>query len=90
MVITRNIRTQSVSVKVISLNDFSMKDISLIVPRNITEEKEQLSYVEKTMPGYKALAILSVTVTEQLFGMTEEDFMRYAKPIEMRSEVKSN
>ena len=88
MVITRNIKSQSVSVKVISLSDFSMKDISLIVPRNITEEKEQLSYIEKLMPGYKALAILAVEVTEQLYGMTEEDFMRYAKPIDKRSEVK--
>ena len=87
-IITRNITTQNVTAKVVNLSDFSVTDVYVTVPRDIKNPEAQLDYITKQNPRFKAVAIVNVEISEQMYGMTEEDFVKYAKPIAKRSEVK--
>lgn len=87
-IVTRNIKTQMVTAKLISMSDYQLKDVLEIVPRDIQNDDARLAYITERNPGFKAIAILNVEITEQMYGMTEEDFVRFGKAIEKRSEVK--
>lgn len=52
----------------------------------MTDSEHILKYVQKNYDTatVKHLAIESCTVNEQIWAMTESDFMKYAKPIEKR------
>lgn len=87
-IVTRNIKTQVVTAKLISMSDYQLKDVVEIVPRDIQNDDARLAYITERNQGFKAIAILNVEISEQMYGMTEEDFVRYGKAIEKRSEVK--
>lgn len=87
-IVTRNIKTQVVAAKLISMSDYQLKDVIEIVPRNIQNDEARLAYITERNSGFKAIAILNVEITEQMYGMTEDDFVRFGKAIEKRSEVK--
>lgn len=87
-IITRNITTQIVTAKVVRMDDFTVTDITVTVPRDIKNPEAQLDFISKAYSGYKAVAVVNVEITEQMYGMTEEDFVKFAQPITKRSEVK--
>lgn len=80
--ITRTIKTTTAKVMVVNTEDGStaIKDYEL--PRTYKDNKAVLRALEDQNTGTEKLVhVVDTTVNEQLYGMTESDFIKYAQPV---------
>lgn len=84
--ITRTVKTTTAKVMTVSTEDGSttVKDYEL--PRTYKDTKAVLRALEdKNTDTEKLVHVVSTTVNERLYGMSESDFIKYAQPIEKTS-----
>ena len=79
-VVTRTIETTKVTVKVANLNTSTIEDVPVTLPRTYKNDEAIMKAVSKILPAHqKALTVVTSEVKSAIYGMTEIDFLKYAK-----------
>ena len=78
--VTRTITSTTVTVFCVNKEDRSTFEQSIVLPRTYKDEDKLMKAVENAFIGepVKPVSIVSAEVNEQLYGMSEEDFIKYA------------
>lgn len=84
--VTRTITTTVASLFCVNTEDGTTFEQSLTLPRTYKDEKKLMKAVENALEGepIKAVVINSYEVKETLYGMTEEEFIQYARVLPPR------
>lgn len=89
--ITRTVSTTTIDVLVINIESAEVGAKSFILGQNMTkDEKTMLNNAQKMLDDetgttlWKCVAIKNIKEEETLYGMTEQDFLRYAKVLPPR------
>ena len=79
--VTRTIKASVVTAKVYNITTDSLTESTVTVTGEYkTKELEKI--VSKSLPETeKFICITNVSVNEQIYGMPEDEFLQYAKPI---------
>ena len=79
-VVTRTIETTKATVKVANLNTSTIEDVPVTLPRTYKNDEAIMKAAAKTLPAHqKVLAVVTAEVNSDIYGMTETDFLKYAK-----------
>lgn len=77
--VTRTFETMNITAMVVELSTAEVKNITVELPRVIKDEKKLEKVVSADMPdGIKFVAIVDSVVKQNIYGMTEADFLKYA------------
>lgn len=89
--VTRTVSTTTVDVLVINIETAEVETKSFVLGQNMTkDEKTMLNNAQKMLDDetgttlWKCVAIKNIKEEETLYGMTEQDFLRYAKVLPPR------
>lgn len=89
--VTRTVSTTTVDVLVINIVTAEVGTKSYILGQNmVKDEKTMLNNAQKMLDDetgttiWKCVAIKNIKVEETLYGMTEQDFLKYAKVLPPR------
>ena len=84
--VTRTIPTTIVTIFCVNTEDRTTFEQTLTLPRTYKDEVKMMKADEKALEGesIKAVSITSFEVKETLYGMTENEFIRYAKVLPPR------
>ena len=88
--VTRTVVTTTVDVLVISINTAETGTKTFVLTQNmVKDEKTMLNNAQVMLENecgemWKAVAIKNIKEEETLYGMTEQDFMKYAKVLPPR------
>ena len=89
--VTRTVSTTTVDVLVINIETAEVDTKSFVLGQNMTkDEKTTLNNAQKMLDDetgttlWKCVAIKNIKEEETLYGMTEQDFLRYAKVLPPR------
>ena len=89
--ITRTVSTTTIDVLVINIESAEVDTKSFVLGQNMTkDEKTMLNNAQKMLDDetgtslWKCVAIKNIKEEETLYGMTEQDFLRYAKVLPPR------
>ena len=85
--VTRTIQTTEVNVLCLDINKGEPFNQKVVLPRTYKDEKHMLKAVEKVIDSdsVKAVHIVDSTVNETLYGMSEQDFITFAKVLPPRN-----
>lgn len=81
--VTRTIQSTKVNVLCLDVSDGEPCNVEVVLPRTYKDEAAMLKEAKKLIDTdtVKAVHIVDVEVTENLYGMDEADFIKYAKPV---------
>ena len=84
--VTRTIYTTNYVVLAVNLDTKAVETLTVTIPSADSISAKKLpSVIESNLPsGYKFVMVESQTVTESLYGMTEAEFLKYAKELPAR------
>lgn len=84
--VTRTIQTTRATVLCLNIQEGTPFSTEVVLPRTYKDEKGLLKAAENVLntDTVKAVHISGATVQETLYGMSEQDFIRLAKPMEGR------
>lgn len=88
--VTRTVITTMVDVLVININTAETGTKTFVLTQNmVKDEKTMLNNAQVMLENecgemWKAVAIKNIKEEETLYGMTEQDFMKYAKVLPPR------
>lgn len=88
--VTRTVVTTTVDVLVININTSETGTKTFVLTQNmVKDEKTMLNNAQVMLENecgemWKAVAIKNIKEEETLYGMTEQDFMKYAKVLPPR------
>lgn len=88
--VTRTVVTTTVDVLVINVNTAETGTKTFVLTQNmVKDEKTMLNNAQVMLENecgemWKAVAIKNIKEEETLYGMTEQDFMKYAKVLPPR------
>ena len=85
--VTRTIKATHATLMCVDTETAEVCNKEVILPRTYEGEKDMLKAAKKVAETdtTKVVAVVAHTVTETLYGMTESDFIKYAKPMPPRS-----
>ena len=85
--ITRTVATWNYTVMVVDTASKSVEEITVSIPSagSMTDKAISKAIRDNLPDGKLFVQTVSSTTTETLYGMTEEDFIRYAKVLPPRS-----
>ena len=85
--VTRTIYTTNFTVIAVNVVSREVKDMTVSVPSADSFTEKQIEKVIQCLlpEDFKSVGITGRTVTEQLYGMTESDFIKYAKVMPPRT-----
>ena len=85
--VTRTIQTTEVNVLCLDIDMGEPFNQNVVLPRTYKDEKHMLKAVEKVINSdtVKAVHIVDSTVKETLYGMSEQDFITFAKVLPPRN-----
>lgn len=79
-VVTRTIETTKATVKVANLTTSTIEDVTVTLPRTYKNDDAIMKAVAKTLPAHqKPLTVVTAKVDSAIYGMSETDFLKYAK-----------
>ena len=81
--VTRTITSTELVALVVDLTEGTTKVQNYTLPREYKDTKEILKYCQKHIDNdnVKVVKVLETKVNNQLYGMTEQEFINLAKPI---------
>ena len=84
--VTRTIQTTRATVLCLNIQEGTPFSTEVVLPRTYKDEKGLLKAAENVVntDTVKAVHISNATVQETLYGMSEQDFIRLAKPMVAR------
>lgn len=83
--VTRTIKSTNCSCMCVDKIHAEIVNLDIVLPRTFKDTKEMAKMIEKQnlIPeNYKLVDVVDFTVNEQLYGMSESDFLNYAKPVQ--------
>lgn len=85
--VTRTIQTTDVTVMCVDVTTAEVSNKTLTLPRTFKDEDAMLKAAKKAgeTATCKFVQVVAHKVNEQLYGMTEADFIKYAHPMPPRS-----
>lgn len=85
--VTRTIQTTDITVMCVDVTTTEVSNQTFTLPRTFKDEEAMLKAVKKVgeTDTCKFVQVVAHKVNEQLYGMTEADFIKYAKPLPPRS-----
>lgn len=84
--VTRTIKATKCVVLAVDTESKEVKEIEVIVPRTPKDEKLlQIAQEIHNTDTQKIVTVKSSEVFETLYGMSEDEFIRYAKPMPPRN-----
>ena len=85
--VTRTIQTTQANVLCLDINKGEPFNQTVVLPRTYKDEKHMLKAAEKAINSdtVKAVHIVDSTVKETLYGMSEQDFITFAKVLPPRN-----
>lgn len=85
--VTRTIQTTDITVMCVDVTTAEVSNKTLTLPRTFKDEEAMLKAAKKAGESdtCKFVQVVAHKVNEQLYGMTEADFIKYAKPLPPRS-----
>lgn len=85
--VTRTIKATHATVMCVDTDTAEVCNKDIILPRTYEGEKDMLKAAKKVAETdtVKVVSVVHSTVTETLYGMTEADFIKYAKPMPPRT-----
>ena len=89
--VTRTVATAEYVCMTVNVNTRQVEDITVSIPSGMTmTEKARQKAISDALPETNTLVqITSETVKEILYGMTEDDFIKYAKVLPPRTKADS-
>lgn len=86
--VTRTITSTTITALVVLINDGKTDVQQFTLPREYKDDADILKYCRKHIntDDMNVVKILETKVNEQLYGMTEQEFINYAKPINKNEE----
>lgn len=90
--VTRTITTTKAVLMAANISTGELVDVEMILPREYKDSEAVLKMANKISdnPNMKYVYVKSTEVVETLYGMSESDFLRYAKPLPPRTKVEDN
>ena len=84
--VTRTITTTKVVLMAADISTGELVDVEMILPREYKDAEAILKMAGKVgvNPNLRYVYVKSAEVVETLYGMTEAEFLRYAKPLPPR------
>lgn len=89
--VTRTVSTTTVDVLVINIETAEVGTKSFILGQNMVKDEKTMLYNAQKMlddetgtTNWKCVAIKNIKEEETLYGMTEQDFLKYAKVLPPR------
>ena len=84
--VTRTITTNIFTVITVKMDTMSVVKTELSAPADVDTVEKGDKYFRKNwnIPGFSYAAVESMTTTQKLYGMSEADFMYYAKELPPR------
>lgn len=83
--VTRTITTTNCIVLCLDVNSGEPCNRSFTIPRTPKKEKDILKFAEKelanTEPDVKPVHVVDTVSSQKIYGMTENDFLKYAKEV---------
>lgn len=85
--VTRTIQTTETTVLCLDINKGEPFNQKVVLPRTYKDEKHMLKAAEKVInsDAVKAVHIVDSVVKETLYGMSEQDFITFAKVLPPRN-----
>lgn len=85
--VTRTIQTTDITVMCVDVTTAEVSNKTLTLPRTFKDESAMLKAAKKAgeTDTCKIVQVVAHKVNEQLYGMTEADFIKYAHPLPPRS-----
>lgn len=85
--VTRTIPTTSVKIVCVNLNDRSVFEQNLTLPRTYKDENKLMKQIELVLKNepIKAISIIGTEVHETLYGMSEQDFIKNATVLDPKT-----
>ena len=79
--VTRTIEKTTYTVMTVNLTDNSIIDCKVQLPKldGMTEKKINETIADRLPDNHKFVMVKSAETVEELYGMTEVDFLKYAK-----------
>lgn len=86
--VTRTIISTEVVALVVNLNDGTTEVKTITLPRVYKDAEDVLKYCRKFVNNdeISVVKVIEMKENEQLYGMSEKQFLELAKPIERKSE----
>lgn len=88
--VTRTITATKANVMCLEVQKGEPCNISVTVPRTYKDDETLLKVVKPLIeldnPGVKAVYVTGKDIIETLYGMTEQEFMKYAKALPPRGQ----
>lgn len=85
--VTRTIKATHATLMCVDTESAEVSNIDVVLPRTYEGEKDMLKAAKKVAETEtnKVVAVVKYEVTETLYGMTETEFIKYAKPMPPRT-----
>lgn len=85
--VTRTITTTKAVLMAANISTGELVDVEMILPREYKDSEAILKMANKISdnPNMKYVYVKFTEVVETLYGMSESDFLRYAKPLPPRT-----
>lgn len=79
--VTRTITTTTAKIMCLNVNDGTSTTVEITLPRTYKDDKAVLKQAKETIETeeIKAVHVISTETSETLYGMTESEFIQYAK-----------
>ena len=89
--VTRTIPTTVVTIFCVNTETRDTFEQTITLPRTYKDEQRMMKAIEKALDGepIKAVSITKYEVNETLYGMTEAEFIKYAKVLPPRDAKKT-
>lgn len=89
--VTRTIITTKVVLMAANISTGELVDVEMILPREYKDAEAILKMAGKIgeNPFLKYVYVKSAEVVETLYGMSEAEFLRYAKPLPPRTKAEA-
>lgn len=90
--VTRTIRTTNATLMCVNTENAEVNNIDVVLPRTFEDDTAILKAAKKyhETETNKVVAVVASSVSETLYGMSENDFIANAKPLPPRATTDSN
>ena len=88
--VTRTIKATEATLMVVDVSTAEVQNVTVTLPYEFKSDEDIMKHINKTSgivaDGLKAVAVVDFYVTEQLYGMSEQDFIKHADILPARKQ----
>ena len=88
--VTRTIKATEATLMVVDVTTAEVQNVTVTLPFEFKSEEDIMKHINKTSgivaDGLKPVTVVDFYVTEQLYGMSEQDFIKHAEILPARKQ----